>query len=219
MLLAAVMAIAVLYGIVQGYFGKPVKRVSLGDAIKALYRPGGFFYERNERVRPHMERLGLTSHFWGHNPLDGPVVWFPQRLRRYGGPFQLLRAPFDEVHQGTHDGIQITIGCVTLGDVDSREEHMAAIFAVPGTIFPTFTASSRRVKGEDRATSFLAGPIHDWLATHPDWALEGKEDKLVVYRKSKPQDPSGYLTPEEITAFVDEALGAAALLSVRVPRV
>jgi hypothetical protein len=212
----AALLVPVLYGVVQGLRGKPSpKRVPLAAAIKAGYEPGGFFYERNEAVRPFMQRHGLAFAYWNYRPPDGSsVVFFPNRVLHLGGPFQLLGTPLTEVYEGSFPGGRVVTGHHIAGDIDNREERMVAIFTVPGLAVPTFTARTHHVAGDAQARSFLSGGALDWLTGRPGFALEGKDDKLLIVRVEPPRDPSGYLTADEMTAFVDEAFRAARLLGV-----
>ena len=54
----------------------------------------------------------------------------------------------------------------------------------------------------------------EWLADTPGFAIEGKDDKLLIYRTGRPRDPAGYLSAGEMTAFVEDTFRAARLLGV-----
>src|SRR5437773_4395088 len=45
--------------------------VTLDSLVEARYAPGGQFYERNEAVRPVMERRGLTFCYFRYRPPAG----------------------------------------------------------------------------------------------------------------------------------------------------
>ena len=238
--IVAALVVPVLYGVVQGLRGKPAsKRVSIAAAIKAANEPGGFFYQRNEAVRPFMERRGLTFTYWNYRPPDLSVIFFPTRVLHLGGPFQLLGTPLDEVYEGTFGNIRVVTGHLIVGDLDDREERMVAIFTVPGLAVPTFTAAPRgesrgskgeqlsfasrpdlarthHVRGDAGARSFLSGAVLEWLARGSGFALEGKDDKILIYRLGRPRDPSGRLSADEMTAFVDEAFHAVRLFGVMI---
>jgi hypothetical protein len=222
---------AVLYGVIQGLRGKePRNRPSVGQAVRSAFEPGGFLYERNEAVRPLMERRGLTFQYWVYRAPDGrPVAFWGQQLKQLGGPFRFLVTPLQEVYEGTIDGTRVTMGHVYAGDTDAREERMAAIVAPPDRTVPAFVAAPRRfARGGDRLSSpshpalekthrvhgdaaVLSGSLLDVLARHDGWAFEGKDHALVIYRTAPPRDPSGFMTVEEIGRFVDDALRIAGL--------
>lgn len=170
--IAAVGIIPLLCGVVQGLRGKEPKRTSVGKAIAGVFEPGGFLHERNEAVRPAMERRGLTFKYWVYRPPDGASITLPwQQLKSVGGSFQMIVTPLQEVYQGTVDGTAVTIGHVYTGAVGDREERMATIFTAPGRTFPTFVAAPRRfargAKGEtlhvlavDEITAFVEEAFH-----------------------------------------------------------
>jgi len=109
---------------------------------------------------------------------------------------------------------------------------------LPARTLPTFTAAPRdfargsegekmsfpshpqlekthRIRGDDTARSVLTGAVLDLLAREPEWALEGKDNKLVIYRAAAPGDPGGFLRAEQISAFVDGAVRIGGLFGIR----
>ena len=123
-------------------------------------------------------------------------------------------------------------------DLDTQTESVAAILAFPALTLPTFTAEPRglargsegvklafpshpqlakthRIRGHEAAISVFTTAVLDFLTDEPVWAIEGKDNKLVICRTSAPRDRSGVLTAEEVTDFVDAVFRIAALFRGR----
>ena len=199
------------------------------DIIAALFAPGGALYERNQAVRPMMERHGLRFCYWVYEAPEGtsPFSWGSQtsstkrQIADLGGPFQLLRTaiqPLREIYQGTFDRATVTVGYFVAGPPEIRtrstqREHMVAVVAIPGADLGSFCTEAR---GLFAGKPVLPATVADLLAREPGWKLEGKHDRLVIRGVDSP--PDRMLTVAEMTQFVDGVFRIAPLFGARMAR-
>ena len=203
--------------------------MSIGDLIDGLFSPGGALHERDQAVRPMMERHGLRFCYFLYQAPEGtsPFSFSSQtasakrQIADLGGPFELLHPavqPLTEVYEGNFDGTLVTIGHFSAGGPEihmrsTQREYLAAVVTIPGADLGTFCTVPR---GFFRRKPVLSATVQDLLSREPEWRVEGKQDRLVLRSSGSPTDRN--FTVPEIKHFVDGVFRIAPLFGARVSR-
>jgi len=187
-IIVAALGLAVLWGVIKAVFVKVVPPPSVQEQLAAMFKSGGFFFERNQQMRPVMERDGLTY--------AGDVARPPVRVTMLYGRMM------EQVYQGTIDGLTMTIGTFMEGvDTDDREERMVAVMSSPDLQAP--------------AKADLLGTLG---GTKREWAVETAAGYAAVKRSWPTRGIGGYLTVEQMTDFEQKMVALARSISLSLPR-